>query len=127
MRELILYIVYRACGGRDLFLSKNPFQYRNATILITVIFLMHLIQVVLLFFDYKSIFADKTNANWYFFLMIFFFIFSYVSSLIFSKKILAKSINKHKDSAIGRYAKLIVAGYMIVNALALFLIMVYSK
>lgn len=122
MRELILYIAFKACAGRDLILARNPFQYRNATILIAVIFIEHIIQILLLTTSNTTLSLKGINEKFYFILLVSFFILAYLSTIVFSKTILAKSIKKYKETSIGNYAKLISFGYFFFNLIVIIII-----
>lgn len=115
MLEIIIFVAFKACGGKDLFLKKNPFQYRNATILIASVIIVHILQVVMLTTNYISFPLRKINERVYIIFFGLFFLISYLSTIIFSKKILAKSISKYRDSKLNDYAKLIAFVYLFIN------------
>lgn len=113
--ELIIFIAFKACGGRDFFYKKNPFQYINATILIAFAIEIHILQIIMLTTDYISFPLQKINSEMYVAIIFSFIVISYLSKLLFPKKILAKSLKKYNGGNIGRYAKLIAFGYLFLN------------
>jgi hypothetical protein len=123
--KAIIFTAFKACGGKDLFLKKNPFQYRNATILIASVILVHILQIVMLITNYISFPLKSINESTYLILIGLFIILSYLCTKIFSKKMLAKSISIYKDSSLAIYAKLIAFGYLFLNIAIVIVIAIF--
>jgi hypothetical protein len=122
MREIILFIAYKACSGKSLVWENNPFQYNNAVRLITVVFIFHIIQIVFLIAK-ANIFPLKTiDGLQYLFIIGGSMALFYLFGIIFSKKVLAAAVRRYKETGINKYAKRIAYSYLIINIVILLII-----
>ena len=119
MKEIVLFIAYKACSGRNFVWGNNPFQYKNATHLIAVVFFIHIIQVLSLSTDYLIFPIKPISGLYYFVLFGVCMLLLFLSEAVFSKRVLAKSISRYKESSINKYAKLIAYSYLSLNILIL--------
>ena len=127
IREIFLFIAYKACNGKNFAWGNNPFQYKNAIRLITVLFFLHIVQILLLF-DRNTLFPiNQISGIQYLLILGCGLLFFYLFEMLFSKKILAKGISQYKQSVLTKYAKLIAYGYLIINIGILIAIVMYSR
>lgn len=125
MREIILFIAYRACSGKNFVWKENPFQYRNATNLIAIVFVIHIAQIFFTIGNNDFISIKLSNGLIYAGLIFCGVALLYLSEKIFSKRVLARSIKLYKESFLSRYAKPIAYTYFCLNILILIGILIY--
>lgn len=123
IKEFILLIAYRACSCKNSVWGKNPFQYESAIRLISILLFIHMSQIALLLIGGLIKSFSKTE---YLVALVTLLFLPYLIRLIFSKKILAKSIAHYKESTIDKNAKLIAYPYLILN-MSILLIIYYFK
>lgn len=126
-REKILMIAYQACSGKGLIWEQNPFRYRNAIRLITVVVLLHLLQIISLL--KKNIFLSirHTTSEQYLIFIGICVLCIFSIEKVFSKKILAKSIRLYKEAPIANHSKLIAFGYLVLNFIILSVIINFNR
>ena len=121
IREFILFIAYKACSGKNFVWGKNPFQYRNAVRLISILFFFHILQIALLILGSS---VQSIGKVYYLVGLGILLFLPYLIEIIFSKKILAKSITLYKETSIDKNAKTIAYSYFVLS-FALLLVIVY--
>jgi hypothetical protein len=115
-KELILFIAYEACDGNDFGLwKKNPFQYRHALHLIGVNLFIHIVQLVLLLGDIKSLVNGQLGGIHVVVFVAGLVLITYLMNLVFPKSLLAKAIKQYKGSSFEGKGKLIGFGYFFSN------------
>ncbi len=127
IREWILFIAYEACGGRDLMLKKNPFQYNNAIRLIAACCLIHVLQVTTLLEKNVFLSIKRATVTQYAIFIFVCVLLIYLIGKAFSKKMLARAISYYKGRDISKHSKLIAFGYLIANLIVLALIINFNR
>lgn len=119
--EKILFIAYVACKAKKVLVGSNPHLYYSAIALISINFLIHLVQIIMLI---KPGFLLKNfNSPSGCFLMAgFSILLIYLLGKVFSKKVLARGIKTYKESKVSSNASIIAFGYLILNIVPMSLI-----
>jgi hypothetical protein len=112
LREFIFFIAYKACSGKSSVWGKNPFQYRNAVRLISILFFFHILQMALLIIGSS---VQSIGKVYYLIGLGILLFLPYLIEIVFTKKILARSITAYKETSISKNAKIIAYAYFVLN------------
>jgi len=118
IRDTILFITYKAC--RSWYTKNDPYlMYRGAIGLIQLFVIIHVIQLFVVF--YKGSWKQLTIIE-AIVLIAFIFLLGFFLEKIFPKKNLPRVLETHEGSNLGKYSKLIIYTYLLLNFLILILI-----
>jgi hypothetical protein len=126
MREFLIYIAYKACHGYETWSNTNSSLFTRAKSLIASIIFFHLIHLMIFLAD-KSFFPLRRIEGALYFGLISAFIGIFIlCELLFTKKILVRSIAAYKDHWVNNYSKLFAFGYLLFT-IALTFILLYIR
>lgn len=125
-KDLIFFIAYKACSGKNFHWNDNPFQYINSIFLLTFILLIHFLQIVSLIKKEFILSIKSISGTQYFFLIAALLLVFFLLGKVYPKKDLPKAIREYKGSRFDKYSKLIAYGYLVLN-LILFMIIIMVR
>jgi hypothetical protein len=115
MIKLILFIVYRACHGKDFYLKSNPWQLESARFYIIVFFVMHFFQLLLLTRLVRFRNIGQMNGTGF----IAFFVIGiglyWLSTILLPERSFKEAMATYEESDWNSYAKLICWSYLFLN------------
>lgn len=119
-RELIFFIAYEACSGRDFGLwKKSPLQFINAQRLIGTNVFLHILELILLLVKKGAVQPQHLTIVHYFLFLGGFLVTIYTIKLLFTKRILVRGRQEYQGSSFEHRSKLLAFGYLILNFILL--------
>ena len=126
MKELLVYIAYKACRGYESRSNSSSWVFTRAKSLIASIIFFHLVHLVILLADKKYFPLRTIEAGFFFGFLAAYISIIIICEFVFTRKILARAIAVYKDHWVNSYVKLFAFGYL-VFALVLTAVLVYIR
>ena len=115
MREFVLFLAFRACKGYEKYGSDSVSVLARAQALIAITIMCYLLVPFLFLSRQVRGWLNIGSEFFYIGLFLSVFILGYLSKVVFSRRILAKSLRIYGDHWLGKHAKLIVFGTLFIS------------